>query len=32
MMAELSAEEKGSISHRGNAIKKIQAELPNLFR
>ncbi len=32
MMAELSAEEKGSISHRGNAIKKIQAELPNLFK
>lgn len=31
MMAELTVEEKGTISHRGNAIKKIQAELPNLF-
>jgi XTP/dITP diphosphohydrolase len=31
MMAELTAEEKGAISHRGNALKKIQAELPNLF-
>lgn len=31
MMAELTPEEKGEISHRGNAIKKIQAELPILL-
>ena len=27
MMAELSAEEKGAISHRGNAIKQLQSKL-----
>lgn len=32
MMAELSASEKAAISHRGNAIKQIEAELPNLLR
>lgn len=31
MMAELTPEEKGAISHRGNAIKKIEAELPHLL-
>ena len=31
MMAELTPEEKGAISHRGNAIKKIEAELPRLL-
>ncbi len=31
MMAELSPERKGAISHRGNAIKQIEAELPNLL-
>ena len=29
MMAELSAEEKGAISHRGNAIKKLSLALKN---
>ena len=32
MMAELQPSEKASISHRGNAIKKIEAELPNLLK
>lgn len=31
MMAELTPEEKGAISHRGNAIKKIEVELPHLL-
>lgn len=31
-MAELTPEEKGSISHRGNAIRKLAAELPNLVK
>lgn len=31
-MAELSAEEKGAISHRGNAIKKLKEELPKLLK
>jgi len=31
MMAELTPEQKSAISHRGNAIKKIEAELPNLL-
>ncbi|MBW9235323.1 non-canonical purine NTP pyrophosphatase, partial [Leptospira santarosai] len=31
MMAELQPSEKAAISHRGNAIKKIEAELPNLL-
>ncbi len=32
MMAELQPNEKAAISHRGNAIKKIEEELPNLLR
>ncbi|EPD54251.1 RdgB/HAM1 family non-canonical purine NTP pyrophosphatase [Paenisporosarcina sp. HGH0030] len=32
MMAELLPSEKAAISHRGNAIKKIEAELPNLLK
>jgi XTP/dITP diphosphohydrolase len=32
MMAELQPKEKAAISHRGNAIKKIEEELPNLLR
>ncbi|MGE6488249.1 XTP/dITP diphosphatase [Paenisporosarcina sp. NPDC076898] len=32
MMAELQPSEKAAISHRGNAIKKIKAELPNLLK
>ncbi len=32
MMAELSAEEKGAISHRGNAIKKLSVKLPELLK
>ena len=32
MMAELEPSEKAAISHRGNAIKKIEAELPNLLK
>ena len=32
MMAELQPSEKAAISHRGNAIKKIEKELPNLLR
>lgn len=32
MMAELSAEEKGAISHRGNAIKLLAANLDELLR
>ena len=32
MMAELSPEEKGSISHRGNAIRKLKEQLPNLIK
>lgn len=31
-MAELTPEEKGAISHRGNAIRKLAAELPNLVK
>ncbi|QFF99609.1 XTP/dITP diphosphatase [Psychrobacillus glaciei] len=31
MMAELSAEEKGAISHRGNAIKKLSEHIAKLF-
>lgn len=31
MMAELSAEEKGAISHRGNAIKQLKSKLPDLL-
>ncbi|MFX3674558.1 MAG: XTP/dITP diphosphatase [Paenisporosarcina sp.] len=31
MMAELTPEEKGAISHRGKAIKNIESELPNLL-
>jgi len=31
MMAELTPEEKSAISHRGNAIKKIEAELPHFL-
>ncbi|WP_391116239.1 XTP/dITP diphosphatase [Psychrobacillus sp. L3] len=31
MMAELSAEEKGAISHRGNAIKKLSDHLADLL-
>lgn len=30
-MAELTAEEKGAISHRGNAIRKLTKELENLL-
>ena len=32
MMAELTAEEKGAISHRGNAIRKLQDTLPTLMK
>ncbi|QPQ34778.1 MULTISPECIES: XTP/dITP diphosphatase [unclassified Lysinibacillus] len=32
MMAELSPEEKGAISHRGNAIRKLKEQLPNLIK
>ena len=32
MMAELGPTEKAAISHRGNAIKQIKAELPNLLK
>ncbi len=31
-MAELSPEEKGAISHRGNAIRKLAEKLPNLLK
>ena len=31
-MAELSPEEKGTISHRGNAIRKLAEELPTLMK
>lgn len=31
-MAELLPEEKGAISHRGNAIRKLAEELPNLLK
>lgn len=31
-MAEMTAEEKGSISHRGNAIRKLTEELPSWFK
>lgn len=31
-MAELSPEEKGAISHRGNAIRKLAEELPSLMK
>lgn len=31
-MAELSPEEKGAISHRGNAIRKLAEELPNILK
>lgn len=30
-MAELSAEEKGQISHRGNALRKLEADLSGLL-
>lgn len=30
-MAELTAEEKGAISHRGNAIRQLKDELPQLL-
>ncbi|MET4560809.1 XTP/dITP diphosphatase [Lysinibacillus parviboronicapiens] len=32
MMAELTAEQKGAISHRGNAIRKLKETLPNLIK
>ncbi len=32
MMAELQPSEKSAISHRGNAIRKIKEEIPNLFK
>ena len=32
MMAELQPSEKAAISHRGNAIKQIETELPNLLK
>ncbi|HSO58917.1 MAG TPA: XTP/dITP diphosphatase [Paenisporosarcina sp.] len=32
MMAELQTKEKAAISHRGNAIKKMEEELPNLLK
>lgn len=32
MMAELGPSEKAAISHRGNAIKQIKAEIPNLLK
>lgn len=31
-MAEMTAEEKGSISHRGNALRKLADELPSWFK
>ncbi|MED3662013.1 XTP/dITP diphosphatase [Ureibacillus sp. FSL K6-8385] len=31
-MAELTPEEKGAISHRGNAIRKLTKELPNILK
>ena len=31
-MAEMTAEEKGAISHRGNAIRKLAEELPSWFK
>lgn len=31
-MAQMTAEEKGSISHRGNAIRKLAEELPSWFK
>ena len=31
-MAQMTAEEKGSISHRGNAIRKLEEELPSWFK
>ncbi|MDN4493599.1 XTP/dITP diphosphatase [Ureibacillus aquaedulcis] len=31
-MAELTPDEKGAISHRGNAIRKLAEELPNLMK
>lgn len=31
-MAELTPEEKGAISHRGNAIRKLTKELPNVLK
>ncbi|WP_283779048.1 non-canonical purine NTP pyrophosphatase, partial [Lysinibacillus sp. D4B1_S16] len=32
MMAELTPEEIGAISHRGNAIRKLKEQLPNLIK
>ena len=32
MMAELSAEEKGAISHRGNALKKLSSKLTDFIK
>lgn len=32
MMAELTAEEKGVISHRGNAIRMLKEKLPNIIQ
>ncbi|KOY81141.1 XTP/dITP diphosphatase [Lysinibacillus macroides] len=32
MMAELTPAEKGAISHRGNAIRKLKEQLPNLIK
>ncbi|WP_342469011.1 XTP/dITP diphosphatase [Ureibacillus sp. FSL K6-3587] len=31
-MAELTPEQKGAISHRGNAIRKLTEELPNVLK
>lgn len=31
-MAELSAEEKGAISHRGNAIRKLALQLAEFLK
>ncbi len=31
-MAQMTAEEKGAISHRGNAIRKLAEELPSWFK
>lgn len=31
-MAEMTAEEKGSISHRGNALRKLAEQLPSWFK
>lgn len=31
-MAEITAKEKGAISHRGNAIRKLAEELPSWFK